>query len=405
MLRIRVKYSIRECLLVLLFYSFLLQHMMNSQIPIFNYVDECAALLGLLFVGDRLFVTRKVIIQNAYFKVVLSLTVFAAVGLLANVLYEYQPTNAVLKDLVACLKYFFAIIAGYELFREHELESGRSILLPHARIAAFAFSIMLLFDLTFQIFPSHATRYGIRVVQLLFSHPTYLASASVFLLGILTIFYQKKNNLYIALCVILMFFTLRGKAIAGAAVYVALFFFVLHRRTRIRLVHILSLGILALIVAWEQFSFYYIELADESARAMLTRTSFEILKDYFPIGTGFGTYASNVAAEFYSPVYFEYGLYAVYGLSQQNTSFGSDTFWPIILGQTGLIGTIAYLTAQITLFLQILKVRTRSNAAYTAGMFLYAYLLISSTSESAFCNAMSVPFAILIGGILTLRQK
>ena len=65
------------------------------------------------------------------------------------------------------------------------------------------------------------------------------------------------------------------------------------------------------------------------------------MKDYFPLGTGFATYASDSAFKNYSPVYIKYGF-----LSESEVSpasyFMNDTFWSIIIAQTGFIGILLY---------------------------------------------------------------
>lgn len=405
MIRIRTKYTLRELLLILTFYLLVLQSVLETPYPVFSYVDECLALIGLGIVLRKTAEKRRIVLLKEYRGVILSITVFVAAGLLGNILYRYQPLWPVLKDLIACLKFFLFLVAGSGLLRSNELENGECVLLGNARFVSSILFALLLLDLIFQVFPSPEIRYGLRVVQLGYGHSTYLAAIAVFLLGVLTLFYKKENNVYICFALALLFFTLRSKAIAGAAVYLALFFFVLQKKKRIRMIHIAVLAILAVIVGWEQFSFYYIELSEGSARAVLTRTSISILKEYFPIGTGFGTFASNVAAEYYSPLYYEYGIHLVHGLTPDGMAFGSDTFWPIVLGQTGFVGTIAYVVAVVSLFIRVLKVRVQSNTAYVTGIFVFAYLLISSTSESAFFNAVSAPLGMLIGGILNVEPK
>ena len=228
--------------------------------------------------------------------------------------------------------------------------------------------------------------------------------SGVLLLAILLAFYEKKNLPYMAMALLVLASTLRGKALAGGAIYVLIFYFLVYYRKKLKLWHIGLIGLTALAIAWEQVSYYYLELSGSSARSALTLTSFEILKDYFPIGTGFGTYASASASEYYSPVYFQYGLNNVHGLSDAGVLFGSDTFWPIIFGQTGAIGTVCFLLVLLLLFLRILKIRKTSIPAYAMGIFIFGYLLISSTSEPAFHNSVAVPLAMLLGYVFTLEN-
>lgn len=408
MLRMKKRYTAKDLALIAIFYLLLLQNPLEQVHPLFAYIDELFGFIGIgtiLYQGIR---EGKLVIKKSSFRMILALAVFFAAGIMGNLIYRYQPLQAVLIDIYTNLKFFLAVLSGYVLFQNMDLENKRNVLLTHAKLAATVFFVLLVLDLAFQIFPNQETRYGLRVVQLSYSHPTYLAGTAVFLLSVLTVFYRRQNLIYIVMSLLVLFFTLRGKAIAGVAVYCLIFYFILIYRKKLRFWHLVLIALVALAVAGEQVAYYYIELEGRSARSALTQTAIAIAKDYFPIGTGFGTFASSSAAEYYSPVYLKYGLNNVHGLSIGNTSFGSDTFWPIILGQTGAVGTAAYIVVLAMLFLRLQVIRKISISAYAAGIFVFGYLMISSTSEPAFSNAISVPLAMLLGYILTLekhRQK
>jgi hypothetical protein len=78
------------------------------------------------------------------------------------------------------------------------------------------------------------------------------------------------------------------------------------------------------------------------ARVRLYVGSFEITQDHFPLGVGLGRYGSWMSRVEYSPVYVEYGLSEVRGLSPDNSKFATDTFWPQVLGEVGAFGVVAY---------------------------------------------------------------
>ncbi len=107
------------------------------------------------------------------------------------------------------------------------------------------------------------------------------------------------------------------------------------------------------------------------ARVALYQTSVLIARDDFPFGAGLGRYGSGVSRDPYSPVYAEYGLDQIDGLSEQHSNFVSDTFWPRILGETGVIGLIALLIFTVVLTLQV----WRAVRAPTADLLVRAFLL------------------------------
>lgn len=404
-MKYRIMISGKEWFLLAFFYLMLLQNALGAWLPIINYTDECLALIGPMLCIYRGLRNGKIIAQKSNVTLISALAIFVIAGLAGNFIYDYQEMSAVCEDVYVNLKFFLNILTGYELLRLCKPENCRRVFLTHARFSAVVFFLLLLIDLLFEIFEDHGTRYGIRAVQLIYGHPTYLAGAMVFLLSTLTLYYEKKNNKYLFITGMVLFFTLRGKAIAGVAIYFLIYFFILKPRKKLKVWHFVLLVAAALVVAWEQFVYYYIDLGGTSARSALTLTSIEIAGDYFPIGTGFGTFASNVAAENYSPVYHLYGLTDIYGLAEHNTMFASDTFWPIIIGQTGIIGTVCYVYVLVILFLRVLKIKTWNAFAYSSGIFIFVYLLISSASEPTFCNVVSMPMAVLIGFIYAIQKK
>ena len=139
--------------------------------------------------------------------------------------------------------------------------------------------------------------------------------------------------------------------------------------------------------------------------------AFQIAKDYFPIGTGFGTYASAEASKVFSPVYelynFEYLLR--FEVNRQWVGFLNDTFWPIIIGQTGVIGTVAYLGALGSVFVASWKLQKKQLYGFVAVLYAWCHLLINSIAEPSFNNSTAVPLAVIMGIVLstaeTISQK
>jgi hypothetical protein len=69
-----------------------------------------------------------------------------------------------------------------------------------------------------------------------------------------------------------------------------------------------------------------------------------IANDFFPLGSGSGTYASLPSRDYYfSPLYDIYGLSHMHGAARHFSGYLMDTFWPKILGEGGWFGFVAYL--------------------------------------------------------------
>lgn len=105
--------------------------------------------------------------------------------------------------------------------------------------------------------------------------------------------------------------------------------------------------ILVLYVTKDKILFYFdiYELSAENkdfmARAGLYFRSLDIFKDYFPFGSGFGTFGTYASAVNYSPIYYKYDLNLIYGLSKDTPSFIADTYYPV-LAQFGVVGATLF---------------------------------------------------------------
>lgn len=380
------------------------QNPLEQVFGIFRYVDECVALAGagtmaLCFAVEGRFTVKRYLLPG-----LTALAVFLLVGLLGNLIHGYQPLGPVLVDVITHLKFFLAIVFGYMLLPRFMTRSGSGIPAAFLRLVCGVLFALFLLERIYPLFGQTDVRYGLRSARMFYTHPTYLAGAAAFLVIAMTAFYEKKNLPFIAAGILMIAFTLRSKAIATAALFAVIFVFVLILKKELKLWHVLAGAALVTVLGWGMFHYYFVELSGQSARSVLLTTSFAIARDHFPIGTGFGTFASSAAAEHYSLVYLLYGVDSITGLGPSG-AYLNDSFWPIILGQTGVVGTAAYLTVQCLLFCRLLRLNRHNKHWFVAGLFILVYLLISSTSEPAFNNATAVPLAMVLGGLLRKAER
>lgn len=362
----------------------LFESALQEIIPSFSYIDEISTILLTLAAinvgakGTRLGTLRLFVLG----------LVVIGVGLFGNLLFGVQQSiQAILIDLFTCVKYPIAAVASFVVLRNRD--SLMDLVLLECKALLVVMSACAVFNLFMDIGMGSEVRYGIRSYSFVFPHYTFLSFG---LAGMLLLLCQDlpKNRLWIALALILMCATLRSKSFGFVAIFLILVF---SRRSKISPYLLVTMGgIVAVVLAWDQIVYYY--TSDGFARNELTRAAFEVAHDYAPIGTGFATFGSNITSEprFYSSLYYEYGLSNVYGLTPNDASFVSDTFWPTVLGQFGYVGLAAYVAMLVTLFL--FQKKCLSGIAVAA---LCAYLLISSTSESAFFNPSAVFLAFCSG--------
>lgn len=85
-------------------------------------------------------------------------------------------------------------------------------------------------------------------------------------------------------------------------------------------------------------------LADIHPRVGLYAASLAIARDEAPLGAGVGRFGSHLSRADYSPVYQRYGLDQVRLLGPDDPGAATDAFWPMVLGETGIVGLAAALT-------------------------------------------------------------
>ncbi len=363
----------------------------------FSYIDEMPIFLFFIYWTINKLNSQKGYIPNRKkIMTFIALSIFVVSGLIGNIVYRYQPIKLVIIDLLTNLK-FFGALSFFSLCMDEEILKSKSLSNTVKTLSIVLF-LLFLIDRIFNIWPCEM-RLGIKAVKLFYSHPTYLAGACVFLISLLATYSAKKNRIFILMDLIMLFFTLRSKAIASALLFVALYVLVKQFHSKLKKWHICIFIVVAIVIALPQIYFYFIKLSGSSARSVMFLTSLQIMKDYFPIGTGFGTYGSHVASASvnYSYVYTKYGFENIYELRNSiSGTFFDDQFWPIIFGQTGIIGTICYVYVLYYLFNKIQIIYKINKDCYLGGLFAFTYILIASIAEPAFCNSVSIPLAMVL---------
>jgi len=400
--------TLNNGILIALVYLLVLQSPLERISGVFHYIDELVALAGALLLLAEVICRGRLRMKRYATAAAGCLLGYVLASLAGNLRYGYQPWGSVLKDLMANVKFFLSLLTGYLLAKRYLTRAGVRGLNAHLRIITVCLFVLFLAEQLgpADLFGKKEIRYGLRSASMIYRHGTYLAGAAAFLMAAMTLFYRQKNLPFIAMALVMLVFTLRSKALAAAAVYVLLMVFLVGIRGRLKLWHIALLGLGAVAIGWQQISFYFLELGGSSARSIMTGTSLQILREYFPLGTGFATYGSSEAAVNYSPVYLLYGFNDIHELARWNpNAFLNDTFWPIVFAQSGAIGTVFYLGLLAVIFRYVFYLRRAGRYCFTAGLFIAAYLLICSAAEPAFNNSVAVPLGVLLGGLLLVAER
>jgi hypothetical protein len=150
---------------------------------------------------------------------------------------------------------------------------------------------------------------------------------------------------------------------------------------------------------------HYTSSSETSARRLLYSGGERMANDNFPLGVGFGRFASYPSRLYYSPVYAQYELSSYYGLSRSFPNFIDDTSWPSVVGETGWGGLIIYLIGIIFLILAVIG-RLRGptgNVEFMplAALCAIAVLLVDSLGDPTLFNWLATTtFAMIVGPAL-----
>jgi hypothetical protein len=244
-----------------------------------------------------------------------------------------------------------------------------------------------------------------------------MAISTVFSFAI-ALFYYKETNLkkylIIALfCAIVVFMTVLKKSIIEIFI---VFLFIMTGSFRSRKAFIF-IAVTALIVSSpllinslmlnivENQDYYNNVGFEDHVRTGMYFKSFLIAIDYFPLGSGFGSFGSlsSVFGE-YSKIYTEYGADLIGSNSESDVIAGShtllDTFWPHILAEAGFVGAMLYIY-------MLYKIKLPSNCKYNKIGNLF---IIIAAFDSIFLYSLELPlvifyFSFLVGIFKNIKYK
>ena len=363
------------------------QGALQDLIPLLAYLDEITA-MGLIIAS--LFVKRPKRLYRTELLGVSALIICTFTALFGNLLFGYQHNQvAVVLDIATYWKFFLVYLCALRI--NFDTKRLANLLMVKAKILLPIMAIFAMLNYIGVVDMTYEYKYGLPAFEFLFFHPTFMTFV---LVGMVALVLSKKPSIsweiFFAFLLIATGLRTKGLAFCGVAVF---FLIVLRKKRKVPIYVIAGAGLVALYIGWDQLSFYLSN--DEFARTALTNTSLSVARDCFPLGSGFATYGSNMSGVYYSPLYSMYGLNNIYGMSEDFTSYLTDTFWPIIIAQNGVLGFACFIIG-LFLILRSAIVRARNLNVLLPVLCIIVYLLICSTSETSFFNPYSIYLAIML---------
>lgn len=387
----------------------------------FSLIDELFFIITLFYALITYSMDRKNITFYFEEKVIICLLLSLFIlGLCGNILYNYQSLKAAYSDAIVFFKAFITYFSGRIIFSRIENHETSAVKLQKTIIVAvFSIFVFLLLQFTSPIFENSDLRFGIPAQKLFFGHPSRFAFAAMFCFIILLPQFNKRNRLFLIMVLATGLFSLRLKYFVFALIAVFLTSKIWEKITKksvfnlknVIIASTILLPIIAFIVYKRFFIFYSTEAYDNGfARAVLSYHSVVIANEHFPFGSGFGTFASFFSGLYYSPLYFKYKIFDIYGISPDNISFIADTYWPMIIGQFGYIGLAIFSIILLFLFKLLLQqyrqaVGDKYKIFCMSAILLLTALIIDSTSDAILSQNRAVISFYYLAFLVSFFQK
>lgn len=248
--------------------------------------------------------------------------------------------------------------------------------------------------------------------NIFFGGPLASLATTMLALSLYYYFFHSKNSKVIRkksiLIMSLGLFSGKAKFISEYIIAIY-FFFINKKRLKLLSIKVISLtciiGAIIFFFIQDKFLFYAngaINPEEKLARPMLYLTGFQILQDYIPFGPGFGTFCNEAARTFYSPLFYEYNLDTVWGLTPDDPMFAADCFYPN-LTQFGIIGILLFIYFWHTRYKQIKNHPSLKN--YTIGMMILVITLFEAIADTSYLSNRGIPFFILLALVVPRYKK
>lgn len=313
----------------------------------------------------------------------------------------------------------FIIFYNVELNSQHILSLIKSLVVIITLIGVCAYVERI-------FIPGNYSSYFLRGVSTLAKDPNYLATLlNLNIIYSLVLFKIEGKRRYILIS-IFSFITISAllfiKSLIAAAIVVFVFISYFYNSIAIRYFFYVSFVISIILLSFlgeplfeeasYKYKLYFGENASKTPRNALYIAGYQIAKDYFPLGSGHGTFGSYPVGRNYSDIYYDYHLDKVHGLGPEDAKgntdshFIFDTYWSGIMGEMGFIAFVLFLV--LWLFPAFKAFTYLKSHDYLEKSFAF---IIVATIGSIFFESIAAPtpgqlqFIMLFSGLSAVLLK
>lgn len=225
-------------------------------------------------------------------------------------------------------------------------------------------------------------------------------------------FFSKETKQHMTIIIIMMtcgLLCLKSKYYGEYIVFLTLLFFIHKKYKFISFKTLTSLTLLIAIIlffTWKKVNTYYIEgfqLSEDKetlARPVSYLTAIQILKDYCPFGSGLGSFSVEAARSYYSPLYYEYQIDHVWGLSPENPAFITDAYYPS-LAEIGFVGILLFLLFWRKRYKELYSISDLK--LYKIGLICFCALLLESIADTTYLSSSGMAYFMFLA--LCINKK
>ena len=355
------------------------------------YVDDvfCAIVAILLIIN--------VIAGKQILRFYILIPLLFIVGLFGNLIYDIQPNL------------FLALTDGFMFFKPYILLIYIAITISVVdanvvygvitKLSKFTIIVLFLFMILSILFKD-TLKSQLFLNNYFVFYSGFTGTVAMTVIFCMAVIVSNANNnrlLYYMLCVAIIIGTGSGLGMLSVVLYGAIYYF-FDRKRSFHWYYFLIIVPLCVCVGWNEISGYLLDT--NAPRYLLFYYSLVTAWDYIPIGSGFASFGSPLAATQYSSLYYRYGFNYKWGMSEGDTSFLLDSYFPQIIAQTGILGSAIYVTFIYKVFsyfiFSIKDVSVKSSAIFIFIIWLASGLGFGCGSTWGYLVWMIIPIFYLI---------
>lgn len=418
----RKQQCVYDFLVIVVFTVVIFQNPLMQISSAFRYVDEILFILSIIYIIAT--IVRKHRLDKQYAKMFVIMLLIIGLGLVSNKFSDVERTAVmIIFDIVFLLKDFICFIAAAMYFHEYGFSRRQmNLLTKEVHLILWIAFICMCISQVVNIGMTYKVRYGIKCFKFIYSNPGMWSQYCIIFLLILTaeLQYQnlnRKRKLYFGMLIVVWLASVRSRAFAIIAVWLLLMVIgkkindgmALNKRNVKKSIkaflkpqYMIAAGIAMLALGWSQIQKYFGDTA-VTARNLLVQGGISIMRDYFPLGSGFGTFGTEIAAKYYSPLYYKYGLNSFWALTEGGSEL-VDCYWPAIGAELGVVGVLLMALLIIALIKKMVKDSKGKKYFLIVSLTYSVYLLMSSTATGIFSSYVTAGFFVILMALINVKD-